>query len=255
MTTETIANPDQIQAVFLADLHLSPSTPGTTEAFSAFLADEAPKAQSLYILGDLFEYWAGDDDIESPLNQQVLQAIRQLSDSGVRVFWTPGNRDFLTSTGFAEAGGMTFMPDLEVIQIGELKIALAHGDEQCLDDAAYVTFRATVRNPQWQQQFLAMPLAQRKALIESFRKDTSKENEAKPGYESFDLSASAIESVFATTGASVFIHGHIHRSGAYQHNKGIRYSLSDWNMDGAEKKSGWLELSADGSFVQRSLAV
>ena len=254
MTSETIANPARLQAVFLADLHLSSATPRTTDAFLAFLADEAARTQRLYILGDLFEYWAGDDDMESPLNQQVILALRQLSDANVSVFWTPGNRDFLASGDFASASGVTFLQDLEVVDLGELKIALAHGDEQCLDDTDYLTFRAMVRNPQWQQQFLSMPLAQRKAIIENSRRDTTRENQARPEYSSFDLSASAIKAVFSQTGASVFIHGHTHTAGVHHHDEGTRYSLSDWNLDTAEKRSGWLELSADGSFTQRTLA-
>ena len=253
MTDERIANPARYQALFLADLHLSPETPETTAAFLSFLSFEAIQAERLYILGDLFEYWAGDDDMESPLNRQVVDAIRRLSDGGVSVFWTPGNRDFLASDDFASATGVTFLPDLEVIDFGGQKIALAHGDEQCLEDTDYLTFRAMVRNPLWQKQFLSMPLAQRKTIIENFRRDTTKENVAKPGYASFDLSASAIKGVFEQTGASVFIHGHTHTSGVHPHDEGVRFSLSDWNLDAPEKRGGWLELWHDGSFVPRTL--
>ena len=253
MASATTVNPTQSLALFLSDVHLSPLTPKTTDTFLAFLANEATKTQKLYILGDLFEYWAGDDDVESIFNQKILLAIRQLHQAGVAVFWTPGNRDFLTSDRFANASAVTFMSDLDIISVGKLKIAISHGDEQCLDDTDYVTFRAMVRNPQWQQQFLSMPLEKRKAVIESFRKDSRKENEVKPQYLSFDLSASAINTVFSQTGASVFIHGHTHRPGMFQHDQGIRYCLPNWDLDTTEKMGGWLELTAEGLFVQHNL--
>jgi UDP-2,3-diacylglucosamine hydrolase len=147
--------------------------------------------------------------------------------------------------------GTVFLPDLHDVVIGSRKIALAHGDAQCLEDSDYVTFRAMVRNPQWQQQFLSLPLEKRKAIIESFRKDSRTENEAKPEY-AFDVTASAIDAVFSQTGAPIFIHGHTHRPGIYKHGPYTRYVLSDWDLDGTKKRGGWLELTADDRFVQHA---
>ena len=244
---------EKSQALFISDLHLSEATPGTISAFLDFMANEATKTESLYILGDLFEYWAGDDDIESAGNRRILNAIRQLSNAGVTVFWVQGNRDFLTGDTFAAESGATVLPDLHTIEAGGQKIALAHGDAQCLEDPDYIKFRMMVRNPQWQQQFLSLPLQQRKLTIESFRKDVKKENEVKSD-NVMDVSPSAIDDVFSQTGASVFVHGHTHRPAVHEHGSYKRHVLPDWDLDSTEKRGGWLELKADGSFIQHSLS-
>lgn len=253
MNAHTAENPAKSQALFLSDLHLSEASPKTTDAFLDFMANTATQTKQLYILGDLFEYWAGDDDIESTYNRRILNAIRRLSNAGVAVFWITGNRDFLAGERFALESGATFLPDLHCITIGNQQVTVAHGDAQCLEDPDYLQFRAMVRNPQWQQQFLAMPLEKRKFIIENFRKDSHKDNEAKPDY-AWDLTASAIDDVFNQTGASVFIHGHTHRPGTHEHGPCKRYVLPDWNLDSAEKRGGWLELTADGTFVQHAIS-
>lgn len=244
---------DKSQALFISDLHLTESCPKTTNAFLDFMANQASQTERLYILGDLFEYWAGDDDIESTYNRRILNAIRRLSNMGVAVFWVPGNRDFLAGEKFALESGATFLPDLHDLTIGGKKIAVAHGDAQCLEDPDYVKFRAMVRHPQWQQQFLAMPLEQRKLAIESFRKNNHQENQVKPDHV-WDVTASAIDDVFAQTGASVLIHGHTHRPGTHEHGPCKRYVLPDWDLDGTEKRGGWLEMTADGRFVPHTVS-
>lgn len=243
--------PPKSQALFISDLHLAESLPRTTGAFLDFLSHEATRAERLFILGDLFEYWAGDDDIDHPFNRRILAAIRALSDAGTAVFWLPGNRDFLTGERFAQESGATRLPDLHVAEIGGQKIAVAHGDAQCLGDTDYLAFRAMVRNPQWQQQFLATPLAQRKLMIEKFRKDSVKENTGK-SEAAWDVTPSAIEAVFSQTGAAAFVHGHTHRPGSHRHGTHMRYVLPDWELDKAEK-GGWLELTSDGQFREHAL--
>ncbi|MCM1128855.1 MAG: UDP-2,3-diacylglucosamine diphosphatase [Alistipes senegalensis] len=247
MQTGKTASSPKSQALFISDLHLAESLPDTTGAFLDFLSREARQSERLFILGDLFEYWAGDDDIGHPFNQRILRAIRELSLAGTAVFWQPGNRDFLTGERFLRETGATGLPDLHVAEMGGLKVAVAHGDAQCLGDTDYLAFRAMVRNPQWQQQFLSMPLAQRKLMIEKFRKDSVKENAGK-SESTWDVTPSAIDEVFSQTGAAVFVHGHIHRPGKHLHGSQVRYVLPDWELDQAEKRGGWLELAADGQF-------
>lgn len=239
------------QALFISDLHLAESLPRTTGAFLDFLSHEARQSERLFILGDLFEYWAGDDDIDHPFNRRILTAIRELSRAGTAVFWLPGNRDFLTGERFLQESGATVLPDLHVAEIGGRKVAVAHGDAQCLDDTDYLAFRAMVRNPRWQQQFLATPLAQRKLMIEKFRKDSARENAGK-SEAVWDVTPSAIDAVFSQTGADVFVHGHIHRPGSHRHGTRRRYVLPDWELDQAER-GGWLELASDGQFREHAI--
>ena len=240
------------QALFISDLHLAESLPRTTGAFLDFLAHKARHSERLFILGDLFEYWAGDDDIDHPFNHRILTAILELSQAGTAVFWLQGNRDFLTGERFLQESGATALPELHVAKIGEQKVAMAHGDAQCLGDTDYLAFRAMVRNPQWQQQFLATPLAQRKLMIEKFRKDSAKENAGK-SEAAWEVTPSAIDTVFSQTGATIFVHGHIHRPGSHPHGSHMRYVLPDWELDKA-KRGGWLELSADGQFREHECA-
>ncbi len=253
MHTGIEQTPDKSLALFISDLHLTESAPKTTEAFLQFLANDARKTKSLYILGDLFEYWAGDDDIDTAYNKTIINAIKELSNAGTTVFWVPGNRDFLTGDKFAKESMVTVLSELHTIEIANKKIALAHGDAQCLEDLDYIKFRTMVRAPQWQQQFLSLPLNQRKLMIESFRKDSQKENESKPEYI-WDVTLSAVEDVFNQTGASVFIHGHTHQPNVHQHGEKLRYVLSDWDLDKNTKKAGWLEITAKGEFIQHSIS-
>src|SRR5690606_11861126 len=131
--------------LFISDLHLQASHPRTAEAFFAFLAEPAVHAERLYLLGDIFEYWAGDDDLAEPFHQQVISAIRAVSDAGTAVYWLAGNRDFLVGPGFAEAAGLSLLEEPHVIKAGGKRIALVHGDAQCTADLKYMAFRAQVR--------------------------------------------------------------------------------------------------------------
>lgn len=242
------ARPDPI-ALFVSDVHLHAVLPRTSEAFFALLRQRAMKAQQLYLLGDLFEYWAGDDDIATPYNRQVVNEIKNVSDAGVAIFWIAGNRDFLVGEGFAKAIGATLLPDPFVATIAGQKIALAHGDAQCTDDVAYIAFRAQIRTQDWQQKFLAMPLAQRKAVIDGMRNGSREALRAK-SYDIMDVNAAAIQSLFESTGASTIIHGHTHRPARHEYqengNSRIRYVLPDWDCDAEPPRGGWIELGADG---------
>lgn len=236
-------------ALFISDLHLQASLPRTTQAFFDFLAEHAAFAQQLYLLGDIFEYWAGDDDLETPYNRAIADALRQLSERGVQLFWIAGNRDFLAGPAFAEAAGLTILGDPHVIHLAGRDIALAHGDAQCTDDTAYMAFRAQVRQPAWQQQFLAMPLAQRKAIIEGVRQNSKDANKEKSN-EIMDVNADAIAALYDSTGTQVLIHGHTHRPALHavpaNGQTRLRYVLPDWEYDVEAARGGWISLTADG---------
>jgi UDP-2,3-diacylglucosamine hydrolase len=236
-------------AFFVSDLHLQPSMPRTAQAFLDFLQKHALKAQQLYLLGDLFEAWAGDDDIATPFNRQIIGALRSVADAGVAVFWIAGNRDFLIGADFAAAAGLTLLPDPFVIDSGPHRVILSHGDTLCTDDLGYMAFRAQVRQAAWQQAFLALPLAQRKALIAEMRDGSRAEQRLKPA-EIMDVNSAAVATLFAASDSNVMIHGHTHRPARHEHAgaKGVqlRYVLPDWDCDAAPPRGGWIALTRDG---------
>ncbi|MBC7489405.1 MAG: UDP-2,3-diacylglucosamine diphosphatase [Glaciimonas sp.] len=236
-------------ALFISDLHLQEAHPCTTQAFNNFLQTHACNAQQLYLMGDLFEYWAGDDDLEKPYNHQIADAIRQLSATGVAVFWIAGNRDFLVADTFAQAANLTLLPDPFIASIAGHRIGLAHGDAQCTDDVNYMAFRAQVRQPEWQQQFLALPLAQRKTIIASVRDQSRKEQQHK-SIEIVDVNPHAIAALFTETGTDTLIHGHTHRPALHiytENEKTLkRYVLPDWEYDVVRQRGGWISMDADG---------
>jgi len=238
-------------ALFVSDVHLQPTLPCTTQAFLDFLQQHAMKTRQLYLLGDLFEYWAGDDDLCNPYNKQIADAIHAVSTSGTLIFWIAGNRDFLIGSDFAKATGMTLLPDPYVADIGGQRILLAHGDAQCTDDLAYMSFRAQVRQFDWQKQFLAMPLIQRKAIIDGMRTG-SREAQRNKSSEIMDVNPDAIASLFDKSGTTVMIHGHTHRPATHDYQmingkKRVRHVLPDWDFDCEDPRGGWLAMHADGS--------
>jgi UDP-2,3-diacylglucosamine hydrolase len=240
-------------ALFISDLHLQESHPRTAEAFFRFLAEHAAGAGQLYLLGDIFEYWAGDDDLDSPFNQRIVQALRALSDAGVVVYWMAGNRDFLAGAEFARAAGLTLLAEPHVTTIGGQRIALVHGDAECTGDTKYMEFRAQVRQPAWQQQFLSMPLAQRKAIIAGLR-EGSREAHTTKSYEMMDVTPAAIGALFDSTAADVIIHGHTHRPALHQGADGKRrYVLPDWELDGEPERGGWIAIDERGAITRHGL--
>ncbi|RZI40614.1 UDP-2,3-diacylglucosamine diphosphatase [Herbaspirillum sp. HC18] len=250
MTANLQKAQSDVIALFVSDVHLQPSLPRTTQAFIDFLQKQARTAQQLYVLGDLFEYWAGDDDLVTPYHRQIADEIRAVSASGVKVLWIAGNRDFLIGSEFAEATGMALLPDPFVAEILDRRIALTHGDAQCTDDHGYMAFRAQVRQPEWQAQFLAQPLAQRKAIIEGMRTG-SREAQRSKTYEIMDVNDAAVAALFESTGADIMIHGHTHRPGMHRYDtegkSRLRYVLPDWECDCESPRGGWLSMNADGN--------
>lgn len=242
--TATAQSP--VVTLFVSDLHLHSDLPRTTEAFLAFLQQQAAGVPQLYLLGDIFEYWAGDDDLETPYNRAIADAIRALADQGTQVFWLGGNRDFLAGRTFCDEAGMTLLQEPHILEAAGRRITLVHGDAQCTDDTAYMAFRAQVRQPVWQLQFLAMPLAQRKAVIEGVRQK-SKEGNQQKSYDIMDVNAAAIMELFASTGTDTLVHGHTHRPALHTLAGGKqRYVLPDWEHDTADIRGGWISLTADG---------
>lgn len=244
--------PKRTFALFISDLHLQAAHPRTAEAFLRFLAERATHAERLYLLGDIFEYWAGDDDLAEPFHQQVVAALRALHEAGTAVYWLAGNRDFLVGPGFAEAAGLCLLEEPQVLKVNGKRIALVHGDAQCTADLKYMAFRAQVRDPGWQQQFLGMPLAQRKAIIAGLR-EGSREAQAGKSYEIMDVTPSAVEALFDAADAAVIIHGHTHRPALHDTGGKLRYVLPDWELDAEPRRGGWIELGHDGTLTRHDL--
>ena len=235
-------------ALFISDLHLQASTPNTTQAFFSFLQRHAIQSQQLFLLGDLFEYWVGDDDIATPWIKEIVDAIRAVSDAGVEVNWIAGNRDFLVGENFAAATGVNILSDPFVTTIGGKKIVLTHGDILCTNDPAYMEFRADVRRPEAQQEFLALPLEQRRAIAEGMRADSMKAQQEK-SVEEMDVSESAVKELFEQSGATEMIHGHTHRPWLHEYENETlnRHVLTDWDCECKPEIGGWLGIYGDGA--------
>jgi UDP-2,3-diacylglucosamine hydrolase len=198
------------QTLFIADLHLCEDRPGTNGVFFDFLENTAADADSLYILGDLFEAWVGDDDLEAPLHNRVAQALKRLTVGSVPVFLMHGNRDFLLAERFCAASGVQLIPDPSRIDLYDTPTLLMHGDTLCTDDIAYQQFRGRVRDPAWQRQFLNLPLAARKAQAVAVR-EMSEEGKPMKSLEIMDVSPAGVVEAFRNCGCPRLIHGHTHR--------------------------------------------
>lgn len=223
--------------LFISDLHLCASRPHITAAFLHFLKNTATKANALYILGDLFEYWAGDDDIEDAHHQQIIAAFQALAAAGVKIYFMPGNRDFLIAEKFCNAAKITLLHDPTLINLHGKRTLLSHGDELCTDDVAYQTFRRQVRDPQWQADFLSHSLQSRKHQIEAIRMRSEQEKSQKPA-QIMDVNQEAVASLLtAHDYPELLIHGHTHRPNQHHiqfdgHNI-TRWVLGDWYEQGS----------------------
>lgn len=223
--------------LFISDLHLSPRSPGATRLFLDFLAGRAREAEALYILGDLFEAWVGDDDRDDPFNAGIVAALWAASDAGLAIHVQHGNRDFLLGDDFAAAAGVHLLPDPYVLSTPEWQFVLSHGDALCTDDAEYMAFRRQVRDPQWQGAFLAKPLAERQAIAAQMRERSEQGKQDKAAYL-MDLNPGETEDFLRQHGYATFIHGHTHHPATHDHIvDGIhveRWVLSDWHEDRGE---------------------
>lgn len=231
------------RTLFISDLHLAEERPETTARFERFLAGTLPGASALYILGDLFEYWAGDDTLALPFEGRIGALLREASRA-VPVSFLHGNRDFVVGAAFSEATGVRVIPDPTVIDLAGTRAVLLHGDTLCTGDAAYQAFRAQVRDPRWQAAALARPPAERLALARGMRQGSES---AKGGKSEsiMDVAPEAVESAFRASGCDLMIHGHTHRPARHVHavdgRERVRWVLPDWYEGG-----GYLAAGPDG---------
>jgi UDP-2,3-diacylglucosamine hydrolase len=222
--------------LFISDLHLSGERPETVRMFLTFLEQQATKASHLYILGDLFDVWIGDDDCEAPI-PQVIAALRSLTSAGTRLGVMHGNRDFLLGEAFLQATGAEPLDDPHRLMLGGVPTLLMHGDLLCTDDMAYLTFRRQVRDPAFQQQFLSLPLQARRRQAREYREMSGEANSMKPE-AIMDVNPEAVTDALRRHDAVRLIHGHTHRPG--DHNllidgqRADRHVLGDWQPAGAQ---------------------
>lgn len=228
---------------FISDLHLSPQTPGITRIFLEYLGGFARTAEHLFILGDLFEAWPGDDcikDTEDHYPREIVTALRRLTDTGVALSIMQGNRDFLLGEQFASYCGARLLPDPYVLSLTDGQFVLAHGDALCTDDTDYQKFRHQVRQPAWRAAFLARPLAERKTIAATLRQqsENAKQEKLKQGQYLMDLNPAATDDFLREYGYVTFIHGHTHLPAKHAHLvDGIdveRWVLADWREDQGE---------------------
>jgi UDP-2,3-diacylglucosamine hydrolase len=233
-----------MSTLFISDLHLCHERPEINALFFRFLSERVLGSDALYILGDLFEYWAGDDDLAEPLHAEIAEALRQVSDSGVPLHFMHGNRDFLVGPEFARVTVARLLQDPMIVDLYGIPTLLMHGDTLCTDDVKYQTFRTQVRDPAWQKDFLAKPLAVRKAMIENVREQSAREVKEKPP-EIMDVNLDAVAEAFRRSGCSRMIHGHTHRPARHVHEVDgrscERLVLTDWY-----ERGGYLEVGGGG---------
>jgi UDP-2,3-diacylglucosamine hydrolase len=226
----------QPHCLFVSDLHLAVERPRIIEQFFSFLSGPARSAEALYVLGDLFEHWLGDDNSEDPLNADVAQAFASLSASGTALFFMQGNRDVLVGKEFARRADARLLDDPTLVDLYGTPTLLMHGDTLCTDDVEYLKFRAYARQPQNQVRFLAMPLAARRAEMDALR---ARNADAKLGKsaEIMDVNPGAVEKVLRDAGYPRLIHGHTHRPARHVHEVDghtcERWVLADWYENGS----------------------
>jgi UDP-2,3-diacylglucosamine hydrolase len=230
--------------LFISDLHLSDAAPDASARFFRFAETIAPQARALYILGDLFEAWVGDDDLESPTHSRVAACLRDLGEQGVDIFAMHGNRDFLIGEGFSRASSARLLPEPSHIDLYGTPTLILHGDSLCTDDVAYQQLRAQMRNPAWQQALLARPLAERRVLARQLREQSETAKDGK-SLAIMDVNAEAVANAFRGAACTRLIHGHTHRPA--RHALSVdgrdceRWVLPDWYTRG-----GYLRCTPDG---------
>ena len=222
--------------LFISDLHLSADHAGSMAVFQRFIAEVAPRAEALYILGDLFEYWAGDDDLEDAFHARVIAVLRSLLRHGTRVYLLHGNRDLLMGQALAEACHATLLHDPTLIDLYGMPTLLSHGDILCTGDTEYQRYRAQVHDAAFQQQFLARPLTERKAYIEQLRSRSATEKQGKDSVI-MDVSDAAVAALLREYRYPRLIHGHTHLPDCHEHvvdgHRCERWVLGDWHQQGS----------------------
>lgn len=228
-------------SLLISDLHLDPARAPHLDALERLLRDQSGRAERLYVLGDLFEAWIGDDD-DSDFNRRAIAAFRAFADAGGDLFFMHGNRDFLLGDGFAERTGGTLLPEGTVAELYSTRVLLMHGDSLCTGDTAYQQFRAMARNPEWQKMMLAKPLEERRALAQGMRMQ-SQSNNANKAENIMDVTPEEVARVMEEAGVKHLIHGHTHRPAVHDvplaNGPGKRWVLGDWG------KLGWWIIADD----------
>jgi UDP-2,3-diacylglucosamine hydrolase len=220
-----------VPTLFISDLHLTEERPEANERFIALLEDQGRAADALYILGDFFEYWIGDDDVGEPFNAVVAGLLKDLKRHGVPVYLMHGNRDFLIGEGFCAATGAILLPDPTVAEIGGVKTLLVHGDTLCTDDVEYQAWRRKARDPAFQAAFLAKSLAERRQTVVQMREKSRQVVQEKTA-EIMDVNDDAVRQAMRSHGVRRLIHGHTHRPGRHELDidgeRCERWVLPDW---------------------------
>ena len=224
-----------MHTLFISDLHLSPERPEITALFLDFLHNRARAAEALYILGDLFEVWIGDDDTSS-LADEVATALRALRDSGTRILFIHGNRDFLLGRRYAERAGLELLPEIRVIDLHGEPTLILHGDTLCTDDIDYQAFRARVRNPRWQRRMLRLPLFLRRFQARRMRRASRRSTKMKAPRIT-DVNPDTVITTMRDHGVRRMIHGHTHRPAVHEFEldgrPARRIVLGDWYHQGS----------------------
>mgnify|MGYP002634097558 CR=1 FL=1 len=216
--------------LFVSDLHLSPERPEVTRAFLGFLQSEASGAKALFVLGDLFEAWIGDDD-SCPTGISVQKALKKLTDKGVALFIQHGNRDFFLGKRFMKAAGATLLGDEHLVEYNDQTVLVMHGDTLCTDDIDYIRFRRKIRHPLSKFCLQLLPLNYRQRLANNMRAKSKVANANKPS-SIMDVNADAVEMVMSKHQVTTLIHGHTHRPDRHQQENGERIVLGDWHNKG-----------------------
>lgn len=223
-------------SLFISDLHLSSAQPRSMAEFRHFIAEFASKAEALYILGDLFEYWAGDDDISDPFHAQVVDALASLTHHHTKVYLLHGNRDLLMGEVIAEACHATLLDDPALIDLYGTPTLLSHGDTLCTDDVDYLRHRDEMHDPEFQNSFLAQPLTARKAFIEQLRQRNAAAKQYKDS-SIMDVNDEAVAALLRKYHYPRLIHGHTHRPARHEHivdgHACERWVLGDWYQEGS----------------------
>lgn len=236
---------------FISDLHLTPQRPQTTEQYFIFLDTLAAGTGAVYILGDLFEFWIGDDAAEATGQSGVLAAMKRVTDRGIPIFFIHGNRDFLVGRDFEQATGCKILPDPSQIKLDESRVMLMHGDSMCSDDIEHQQFRKIVNDPAWQREFLQMPAEKRMELAMDARSHSSL-HKSMTSMEIMDVNPDTVAHEMAIHNTDFLIHGHTHRPGIHQVEvnsmQSTRIVLGDWYSQSSvlRYESGVFRLSAHG---------
>ena len=241
---ELVAPPHWARVDFISDLHLHEGANATFELWRRYMA--GADADALFILGDLFEAWVGDDIAGTPGFEADCAAVLQATARRLPVFFMHGNRDFLVAEGLMRSTGVTLLEDPTVLAFAGQRWLLSHGDILCVDDTDYQAFRKQVRQAGWQRNFLAQPLAQRKAIARGMRAESEKR--AQSGVEYADVDASMCVQWLRHADAATLLHGHTHRPGEPALGEGLRrVVLSDWDAEAVPPRAQVLRLSAQGA--------